>query len=414
MEETKQGKVILTIFLTFLEVIIIYSLYKNNVFNTDDFWILFLSYVTPMGFLCFLNYWLISPIIIHVGLLIWCYLGHYKRISNQFNSYAIQCVTWLKNIKMHWGVIDTAEECQNANTCEGLLAMKKTNLDQRYKSDYEEALISVLNSVTNRGLVSKSLKHETVVCTSMILYIFALERKTNKKMLIFEKKFNDIANILWNVRCKNGWGVFLEKADKADCSIANTFWAIRALNEYTIAQNKNFNSMLRRIYESSNNSLFGYGLGDSPRLCTTAMSVAVFYSLPKQSQIEIRKIYNVKIAVNYVYKMFCYKGIECELEVLRGLETKSQGVKKVPWTHVTIAFVSEALVNAYKNGDLNLVRMNYFIKCLKNICKKRLVFVNGNNQECYYTPRDMETNSKGIYTFPTAYMAWALSLFDFE
>ena len=35
--------------------------------------------------------------------------------------------------------------------------------------------------------MSKSLKHETVVCTSMILYIFALERKTNKKMLIFEK-----------------------------------------------------------------------------------------------------------------------------------------------------------------------------------------------------------------------------------
>lgn len=57
--------------------------------------------------------------------------------------------------------------------------------------------------------------------------------------------------------------------------------------------------------------------------------------------------------------------------------------------------------------------MNNFIRCLKKICKKRLVYVNGNNQQCYYMPKDMEINSKGIYTFPTTYMVWALSFFDF-
>lgn len=81
----------------------------------------------------------------------------------------------------------------------------------------------------------------------------------------------------------------------------------------------------------------------------------------------VREVYNIKNAVEYVYKMFCYKGLECELEVLRGLETKSQGVKKAPWTHVTIEFVAETLVGAYKNGDLSLIKMNYFIRCFKKI-----------------------------------------------
>lgn len=413
MEDTKREKEILTVVLTFVEGIAGYILYKNNIFNTESFWIFFLSYVTPMGFLCFVNYWILSPVLIHIGLKIWFWTGHYKRVSKQFNSIAIQCATWLKNVKMHWGVIDTAEECQNANTCEGLLALKKAKLDQRYKVVYEEALIAVLSNATNRGLASKSLKHETVVCTSMILYIFSLERKTNGKMLAYEEKFNDIASVLWDVRCNNGWGVYIEKADEADCSMANTFWVFRALNEYIISKNEDYRIMLRRIYENSNNSLFGYVAGDAPRLCTTAMSVVIYYSLEEQYQTTVREVYDVKIAVEYVYKMFCYKGLECELEVLRGLETKSQGVKKAPWTHVTIGFVTEALVKAYKNGNLSLIKMNNFIRCLKKICKKRLVYVNGNNQQCYYMPKDMEINSKGIYTFPTTYMVWALSFFDF-
>lgn len=413
MEDSKREKVILTVVLTFIEGIVGYILYKNNIFKTENFWILFLSYVTPMGFLCFVNYWVLSPILIHIGLKVLSWSGHYRRVSKQFNRIAIQCVIWLKNVKIHWGVIDTAEEYQNANTCEGLLAMKKTKLDQRYKFVYEEALMVVLNNVTNRGLASKSLKHETVVCTSMILYIFALERKTNGNVLAFEEKFDNIASILWNVRSNNGWGVYVEKTDEAECSIANTFWVLRALNEYTVSKSEDYGIMLRRIYENSNNSLFGYIVGDAPRLCTTAMSVVIYYSLVDQYQNILKEVYDVKIAVEYVYKMFCYKELECELEILRGLERKSQSVKKAPWTHITIAFATEALVGAYKNGDLNLIKMDYFIGCLKKICKKRLVYVNGNNQQCYYMPKDMEINSKGIYTFPTAYMAWALSMFDF-
>ena len=113
----------------------------------------------------------------------------------------------------------------------------------------------------------------------MILYIFSLERKTNVKMIAFEGKFNDVASTLWNVRCNNEWGVYIEKTDEADCSIANTFWVFRALNEYTVSKSEDYRIMLRRIYENSSNSLFGYIAGDVPRLCTMAMSAVTYYSL---------------------------------------------------------------------------------------------------------------------------------------
>ena len=413
MEDTKKLRIILTVILTLIEAGIGYILYKNNMLNVESFWVTFLSYVTPMGFLCFVNYWILAPELIYVGLKIWYWSGHYKYVSEQFDNLSLQCVNWLKNIKVYWGVIDTTDECQNANTCEGLLAMKKTNLCQKYRVAYDEALNNIIKNVTDKGLASKSLKHETVVCTAMILYIFSLEKKTNEKMLILDKKFNDIADVLWNVRCNSGWGVYIEKADEINCSIANTFWALRALNEYQISTSTDYKAMVRRIYENSNNSLFGFVSGDSPRLCTTAMSAILYYNLDKQSQIIVEEVYSVKSAIDFVYRVFCYQDIECELEVLNGLETKNPGAKKAPWVHVTISFVAEALVNAYKNGDLNLVKMNNFIRCIRKVCKKRLVYVNGNNQQCYYIPKNMEINNKGIYTFPTAYMAWALSLFDF-
>lgn len=414
MEETKHAKTILTLTLTFIEGFVGWILYNSNMINTDSWWIFFLSFATPMGFLYFFNYFLFSPMLICIGLKIWCLTGHYKRISIHFNSIAIQCATWLRNTEKHWGVIDTATECQNANTCEGLLALKNAKLENRYKVLYEETLADVLNNVTSQGLVSKSLKHETVVCTSMILYIFSLEKKTNKNMLALDEKFNNIAKILWDSKANNGWGIYVHKAKESDCSISNTFWALRALNEFEISQSENYKIMLRRIYENSNNSLFGYVVGDVPRLCTTAMSVALYYKLNEKTKNVVKEVYNVKRAVDFIYKMFCFKDIECELEILHGLNAKSKGAKKAPWTHVPIGFVAEALVNAYKSGDLELIKMNNFIRCLKKTCKKRLVYVNGNDQQCYYMPKDMEISSKGIYTFPTAYMVWALSSFDFK
>lgn len=413
MENLKKWKIFVTALLSVIEGAIGYVLVENNAVIIEGYFVSFFSYVTPVGFLCFLNYYVLSPIIVFVGMEIWTFSGHYRRVSRQFNRISEKCAIWLRNTKTHWGPLDISNNIQNANTCEGLLAMKKSGLSRKYRGVYEEALRNVLNNVTDRGLPSKSLNHETVVCTSMILLEFSIERKSNKKIRNLDAKFRKISETLWSVRCRNGWGVYVDKASESDCSIANTFWAIRALNEYPISKTDGFAEFVRRIYEFSIDSSFGFIPGDIERLCTTAMSVVVYYNLEETRRKMVQEVYNIKKAVDTVFKMFCHRDIECELEVLRGLEMKNHGAKKAPWTHVTVGFATEALVSAYKNGDMSLLKMNELVFHLRRMCKKRLTYINGNNQQCYYMPRGMEIDSKGIFSFPTAYMIWALSAFDF-
>ena len=68
-----------------------------------------------------------------------------------------------------WGAVDKATETQNANTCEALIALYKSGM---YKNEVFRSTLSKINlEVNERGLCSKSLGKETVVCTSMILYL---------------------------------------------------------------------------------------------------------------------------------------------------------------------------------------------------------------------------------------------------
>lgn len=414
MKEFKIPQIIITIVLTIAEGVVGFILYTNDYLNLNSWWWFFLSYIAPVGFFYFVNFYILSPIIINLFLVIWEKMGHYKLVSRKFKRYAQQCISWLNNTSEHWGEVDTAKECQNANTCEGLLAMKKTGLDVKHKVLYLETLNNLLQRVTYKGLVSKSLQKETVVCTSMVLYLYSLELKTNDNMQQFKAKFDSVARNLWEAHCSTGWGVYVLKPNQENCSIANTFWALRALNEYYTANSPEYLQMLRRVYETSSNSLFGYNSADTPRLCTTAMSVILYYSLNNDEQKVLNEIYDVNKSVNYVYDLFCNKGLECELEIINGLKSNTVSTKKGPWTHITVAFVAEALVNAYKNGDLNKMQMNGFISRIKKICKRSLIYENGNNIQCYYMPEGMMPTNSGKFTFPTSYMAIALGAFDFE
>lgn len=414
MERINFIKKILTIILTVIETLIWFWLYYNNFKIIDNEVIQFFSYIAPTGFLFFLNYWVISEVLIYVGIRILCFFGHYKYIAEKYNKVASECVAWLANTNLHWGVIDKAEQCQNANTCEGILAIMKAGLEKRYSNVYKEAISDVFNNVTDKGLESKSLKYETVVCTTMILYVYAVGRKNNN---IFypqlNEKFSKIANSLWEARGRCGWGVFVEKAEDINCSVSNTFRSLIVLNEYNVSRKDEYYSMVRVVYENSNDSLFGYVRGDHPRLVPTAMSVILYFSLDESIRKKLDEVYDVKIAVNYVYRQFCLKGVETELETFHGLEVKSGGVKKAPWIHVTIAYSIKALVDAYTNKIIGYTKMNILIARIDNIYKKRVIYISEDKQQCYYMPKDMEMRNDGIYTFPSAYWVIGISLFNF-
>lgn len=244
----------------------------------------------------------------------------------------------------------------------------------------------------------------------MILYIFALDQKEPTSAYNnLKNKFENIAQNLWNNKSENGWGVFIEKANKNYCSIVNTFWALRALNEYpSISQSEEFYLFIRQIYELSYNSLFGYNSNDCPRLIATSMSILLYYSLDPSIQVRLDDIYSVDIAIKYVYKQFCHKKIEFEMETLLGTHTSNSTAKKAPWTHICIAYSIEALTFAYQNKRINFLMMNILIGRIKKMCKS-LVYINNTNNKCYYIPKGIQNRHDGVFTYPTAYFIWGLS-----
>ncbi len=409
---TRKRRTIITIILSLIECIIYFSLY--DYFINIETVISFLTQIVPVGILFGINYYILSPFLYFVCSKLWQLTGHYKYVSKQFNDIAQKCVAWLIDLEHNWGVIDSAPECQNANTCEGLLALKKTGLSNRYNYVYTDAFNRVINELTDKGLTSKSLHSETVVCTSMILYLFALEKKSSNQFDGYEDKFNAIAQNLWSVRSEAGWGVFLEKSNVNNSSIASSFWALLALNEYeNIAHSQDYYDMVRRIFEYSNDSIFGYSRGDSSRLWPTAMSVVLYYSVDNILRCNLNEVYNIRQAVNYIYKQFCLEGTEIETETLSGIEEKCDGAKKAPWTHISIGMVLEALIMAFKNKSISILKMDLVVERVKKICKTNLVYIDDNRTKCYYVPHNMQKKANGVYTFPTAYLAWGLSRFDF-
>lgn len=416
MERKSKVITVITVVLTIVELII-YSIirkcgYLNFLSPEDSGWISeFLGFVTPAGIIYLLNYYIIAPTLYCLICGIWHLTGHYDRISKYFDMQVKQCISWLIQTPMHWGPLYTSEQCQNANTCESLLALKKTNYDVKYRVIYEQARENVLNNVTDNGLPSKSLNFETVVCTSMILYLIALEKKAGDLIANgLEEKFEKIARNLWGCKSERGWGVYVEALEPEYSCVANTFWALIALNNYSVAQTEEYVSFVKSIYEYSNNSVFGFVIGDRPRLCTTAMAVILYFSLDNMLQEAINQVYDVNTAIDYVFENFCIKNIQCETETLRGIDLKGPGVAKVPWTHMTMGFAMEALSLAYKNKKLSLIRMDIYIHKLKKLCNTRLVRLS-EQQQSYFIPEGMQLRDNGVYTFPTAYFVMGLSAF---
>ena len=106
-----------------------------------------------------------------------------------------------------------------------------------YKNEVFRSTLSKINlEVNERGLCSKSLGKETVVCTSMILYLMG-ELKGKVDYEIWHDKYDALARRLWNSRCKYGWGVFMEKPSFEDCSNVNSIWALRAFFYWFLGKN---------------------------------------------------------------------------------------------------------------------------------------------------------------------------------
>lgn len=285
-------KIFTTICLTIFEFFLVFyfHLYEivlikiEQLFGDGGIFISLLTMTTPVGLVFFLNYYVFSPFISYIIIFLWRYTGHYKYISQELTEIMKKAVEWLISCNCHWGVNSTADQCQNANTCEALVAINKASLARKKVDIYTSAFQDVLSNLTDKGLPSKSLGEATVVCTSMLLYLISIDKKNGLNLTeeADYEKYNNLASDLWNCHSEWGWGVYLSIVGRDKCSLANTNWALRSLNQYDISSTEGYISYVRMVYEYNNDGAFGYFVGDSPRLVTTAMYLSLYYELQDQ------------------------------------------------------------------------------------------------------------------------------------
>lgn len=307
--DLKRRKVFVTLLVSALEI---WTLLQYNlltllrdficlIFRTETDILDAIALVTPAGVLYLMNWYFVTPLVEVAFELIQSKIGDFRPIDKQYKVIVRKLNNWLVNMPCHWGAVDKATETQNANTCEALIALYKSGM---YKNEVFRSTLSKINlEVNERGLCSKSLGKETVVCTSMILYLMG-ELKGKVDYEIWHDKYDALARRLWNSRCKYGWGVFMEKPSFEDCSNVNSIWALRALNQYSTRDTREFKEFILEFYEHSKFGKFGFSQQDSSRLTPTAMAIVLYYELEPNLRKRIMQRYKVDEAIKYVFESF--------------------------------------------------------------------------------------------------------------
>ncbi len=329
-----------------------------------------------------------------------------QNYGNRYTTVMHNLANWLISLPQHWSTYDTGTITQNANTCEGLLAMKCIGYDLRKKTIYQNVLNRLVDSATERGLTSKSLHAETVVCTSMMLFLVALENQVDDKTKM--GTFFQTAEYLWNMRNEAaGWGVYCERTEEKFCCTVNTCWALIALSQYpAIADTAEYKMFCRQMFELDSDGLFGFYIGGKPKLIATAMYLCLLHMLTDSEQAEIRKIFDYQKAVDFVFDCFIMKNIQVESEELYGIDKDNSGITKVPWNHITCAAALTVLAKAYQDG---VVSESKWIKVLQYLDDLILVdTVSPTYSKQFYVPNGIDIPRVGIFTFPTAYLLWGL------
>ncbi len=323
-----------------------------------------------------------------------------------------ESINWLVGLPVQWGPNDQSSVQQNANTCEGLLALKITKYDLKKKHVYQKALTSILSSINDHGLQSKTLKAETVMCTALGLFLLSLERQrpSGNSIEAYVGKINTVAQNLWKVRNEElGWGFYCEPASDRACNLLTTAWALLALTQYDfIARTEDFESFCLKIFELETDGTFGYFDGDEPKVISTAMYLNLFYQLPHALQEKIKNSYDYKHAIEFIYKGLTKSNIQ--VEVMVDDEEDELKIKRAPWNHITIGAALSALSLAKRQNDLSetdwMDILNY-INVLITECVDQVAY----NKVCYSPPTLAALRGKR-FTFPTAYLIWGLQMME--
>lgn len=333
-----------------------------------------------------------------------------RKIRRQIRSRQQALLNWLLSRPAHWGITGTASEPQYANTCEGLMALDTVGYADKKRESYRGALQTLTEAVVPTGLPSRTVNRPTVINTSMLLCLIAREKKYPCDVIESFSLYDDIAANLWFLHSENGWGPLILRAEKKECRMVNTWWALRALYQYGYLEHPedgaSFRQLLTGIYEKNRDGRFGFTSSDAPRMTVTAMYLLLFYELPRALRKEIRLDYDSASAADFIYHRFVEEKCQIEVECIDGTFAGGSYIAHTPWKHIASAYAMQALAKARKNGDLPAAKMHDVYRRTSEILKQDLRSpAVGEN---YYLPADIEASRTGPYTFAAAHLIMGL------
>ena len=337
-------------------------------------------------------------------------LSTLRKIRRQILSRQRSLLNWLLSRPAHWGITGTASEPQYANTCEGLLAIRSAGFLEKKRESYRSAFQTLTEAVVPTGLPSRTVNRPTVINTSMLLYLIAMEKKSPTGVVDSFDLYDEIAANLWFLHAENGWGPLILRADKKECRFVNTWWALRALYQYGYLERAEegdaFRQLLTAIYEKNRGGTFGYSPSDAPRLTVTAMYLILYYDLPRVLREEIAGDYDPRAAADFIYDRFITEKCQVEVECVDGTFAGGTYIAHTPWKHIASAYAMQALAAARKNGDLPRRDMDDVYRRTSEILSQDLRSPAAN--ESCYIPADIEISRTGPYTFAAAHLILGL------
>lgn len=333
-----------------------------------------------------------------------------RAIRKQIRSRQRSLLNWLLSRPAHWGITGTASEPQYANTCEALLALRGTGYYEKKRESYRGGLQTLTEAVVPTGLPSRTVNRPTVINTSMLLCLIALEKQRSTGVIDNFDPYDEIAANLWFLRAEDGWGPLILRAAKKEARLVNTWWALTSLFRYGYLERPEegpeFRQLLTGIYEKNRGGTFGYSASDSPRLTVTAMYLLLYYELPRDLREEIRQDYDPQKAADFIHHRFVNEKCQVETESIDGTFAGGSYIAHTPWKHIASAYAMQALAAARKNRDFSPKKMNEVFLRTSDILSGELRSPAAS--ESCYLPSDIEVPRTGPYTFAASYLILGL------
>ena len=369
----------------------------------------FVDIITAVAAL-FLFWFIISPFICRFLRSVRFRFSVLRKIKKQIRIRQRSLLNWLLSRAAHWGITGTATEIQYANTCEALLALRAAGYHEIKRESYRSALQALTEAVVPTGLPSRTVNRPTVINTSMLLCLIALEKQQSTGVIEDFEFYDEMAANLWFLHADDGWGPLILKAARKEARMVNTWWALNALLQYGYLENKeeseSFRQLITGIYEKNRGGTFGYSASDSPRLTVTAMYLLLYYDLPSSVRNEIRKDYDPSEAAAFIFRRFTVEKCQVEVESIDGTYAGGTFIAHTPWKHIASAYAMRAFAAAYKNGDLPRKKLDDVYRRISEILSNDLRSP-AVNESCYI-PSDIEVPRTGPYTFAAAHLITGL------